>query len=362
MIDFRLAACDWTPQEDSVIDDAPPTVLVGLSGAIERLRRDILRAACRANPVVIVGEPGSGKSLVARALHQQGPRATDGCAMVACHARPAAALEGEIFGSGVEAPGRPASDVGGLLRSPATGTVVFERANVLGERTRALLAALVKERCRPPEIPSLVEHRSPRVIVTCAVDAESASRIHAEIAAELGATTIHVPSLRERRADIPLLARSFAAACERGGGPVVFSAAAMSALTSYSWPGNVRQLRQVVERMASCAGAGEIAASELPVGIRPRPQRNLGGTSPGSSVGEALFTRVRSSGESFWSSVYPLFMKREITRADLRDVIRRAREVAPGEPDDLVRVLNMPRSDSRRFLRFLRKYDCELGV
>lgn len=361
MIDFRLAASEWTPLVEIHVDAEPPATLVGLSGATERLRRDVLRAAPRHQPIVIVGETGSGKSLVARALHEQGPRASEGYAVIACHSVPDALLQLELFGTASDMSGGPAARREGLMHLPASGTVMLEGIDAMSERTRALLARCVsRPRCRVPEKAEPATNGAPRVVATCAVDAGSSPRIHSEIAAQLGAAIVHVPSLRERRADIPALAQFFAGARDGGGGRVAFSAAAMSALTAYSWPGNVQQLRTVVERLVRIAGGGEIEPDHLPVGIRPRLPRTPGARPKVPSVGEALFARVQSSGESFWSAVYPLFMKREITRADLRDLIRRAREVTRGNLDDLVRVLNMPRSDGRRFIRFLQKYDCEL--
>jgi DNA-binding NtrC family response regulator len=139
---------------------------------------------------------------------------------------------------------------------------------------------------------------------------------------------------------------------------VKFSRESLAALQSYSWPGNVSQLRTVVERLVASVPGDEIRANDLPVGIRPR--RPAGSPVRRPSVGEELFARLQASGESFWSAVYPLFMKREITRTDLRDLMRRALHRARGNAEDLVRVLNMPESDRQRFARFLRKYDCEL--
>ena len=115
----------------------------------------------------------------------------------------------------------------------------------------------------------------------------------------------------------------------------------------------------MVERLAA-GPAREIHASDLPVGIRPRRARSSAGHR--GSLAEELLAAMRTSGASFWASVYPLFMRREITRADLRDVVRRAKTVSNGDTNDLLRVLNMPPSDRQKFTRFLRKYGCELAV
>jgi DNA-binding NtrC family response regulator len=359
MTEFRAAAAETAPATPPLVAD-PPAILVGASAAMERLRRDVLRTAARNQPVLIVGERGSGKSLVARALHEQGPRAASSCAVVACEVFPETLLEAELFGwtSGIVL--GAVRERHGVFESSSGGTVILDNLDVASARAQALVARFVAEGIVQPL--GGAARGGPgtavdtRTVATGTIEGEARARIHSELASSLGARLIYVPSLRERRSDIPALAQFFAAGPEPEQRRVAFSAAALSALTAYSWPGNVRQLRIVIERIVATGRSGEIQPNELPVGIRPRADAGAGARVP--SVGEELFARVQASGESFWLAVYPLFMKREITRADLRDLVRRAQEVARGNADALVAVLNMPRSDSQRFLRFLRKYDC----
>jgi DNA-binding NtrC family response regulator len=360
MTEFRVAAAETAFASQPLVVE-PPAVLVGTSAAMERLRRDVLRAAARSQPVLIVGEPGTGKSLVARALHEQGPRAESSCAVVACEVFPAALLEAELFGCASGIVLGAARERRGLFELSSGGTVILDNIDVASARTQALVARFVAEGTVQPLGPArdaLGTAVDTRTVATGTIEGEARAQMHSELASSLGARLIYVPSLRERRADIPALAQFFATGLEPVQRRVGFSSAALAALTAYSWPGNVRQLRIVVERLVAAGRAGEIQAKDLPVGIRPRSDALSGAWTRVPSVGEALFARVQASGESFWSAVYPLFMKREITRADLRDVVRRARDAARGNADELVRLLNMPRSDSQRFQRFLRKYDC----
>jgi DNA-binding NtrC family response regulator len=245
------------------------------------------------------------------------------------------------------------------------GTVILENIEALSPRTQVLLERFLD---------SGHVHRvgtfgpgkpvSTRIIATSGIApkaADAAGRRHQQLWERLTRTAIHVPSLRERRADIPLLSQFFASGHETGHVGAVFSADAMHALSAYSWPGNVSQLRSVVERLVD-GSAGQVLAHDLPVGIRPRQRGNRAAHGQRPTVGEDLFARVKTTGESFWSAVYPLFMKREITRGDLRDLIRRALDAARGNVDGLVRVLNMPGSDRPKFEKFLRKYGCEPPV
>ena len=357
MIEFRLAAVG-TPEFPLELSPDPLPVLVGVSGAMNRLRAGVLRAAVGEGTVLVLGEPGSGKSLVARALHEQGLRAPKACAVVPCHALPERLLEVELFGGTSSATGRRP----GVIESANGGTVILENIELVGGRARALLEHFLETGCldgqTSPGSGPLVDTR---IIVTSSRVSRLQKGAHGRSEAawweRFTGTSVQVPTLRERPDDIPLLLHLFAATAATGR-EVKFSRDALAALETYSWPGNVTQLRSVVERLVSIAPGEEIRPIDLPVGIRPR--RPAGYQTRRTSVGEELFARIQATGESFWSGVYPLFMKREITRTDLRDLMRRALQRARGNAEELVRVLNMPDSDRQKFARFLRKYDCQL--
>jgi DNA-binding NtrC family response regulator len=229
---------------------------------------------------------------------------------------------------------------------------------MIGDRTQALLARFLQSgRVHPRGASDFGVPIATRIIATTSY-ANGPSSESSSWWAPWVDTTVTVPSLRERSTDIPLLLNLFASG-SAAPRVVAFSQDAVTALKSYSWPGNVSQLRSVVERLVADV-AGQIRSKDLPVGIRPRPGES--GKEIRPSVGEELFSRIQATGESFWSAVYPLFMKREITRTDLRDLINRAFRKARGNVEELVQVLNMPSSDRQKFARFLRKYGCELHI
>ena len=135
----------------------------------------------------------------------------------------------------------------------------------------------------------------------------------------------------------------------------------MSALIDYSWPGNVRELENVVERLTVTVRGPSIRVEHLPPVVRgshsasPRPSRGRP-----SSITSDLYDRMIDGRESFWTAVYPLYMDREITRADVREVIQRGLEEARGNYKIVLRLFNMEPRDYKRFLNFLRKHDCQL--
>jgi DNA-binding NtrC family response regulator len=172
--------------------------------------------------------------------------------------------------------------------------------------------------------------------------------------------------LRERSVDIPLLVDHFVkiASAQNATGHVrtelEFTPEAMQAMTEYAWPGNVRELRNTVERLVVNGRSGVVTPDELPIeirsrqGVMARPMRERRRT-----VGDELFKRLVTDGESFWTTVYPLFMQREITRTNVRELIRKGLEEARGNYKIVVRMFNMPPEDYKKFLNFLRKHDCQ---
>jgi DNA-binding NtrC family response regulator len=136
---------------------------------------------------------------------------------------------------------------------------------------------------------------------------------------------------------------------------------AMKVLTHYHWPGNVRELENVVERLAVNGSDLAVRVEELPLELRARqastsrPKRERRRT-----VADDLYQRLVEERESFWTAVYPLYMQREITRSNVRDLVRRGLEEARGNYKIVARLFNMEQGDYKKFLNFLRKHDCQV--
>ena len=171
-----------------------------------------------------------------------------------------------------------------------------------------------------------------------------------------------VPALRERREDIPELVNHFLKRFANGTAVVKgISKDAMAALCEYPWPGNVRELENAMERLVVKARTAEAGIDDLPVevrmqrGVSIRPKRERRRT-----VADDLYRKLRDEQESFWTSVYPLYMQREITKENVRDLVRKGLEEARGNYRIVAKLFNMEPNDYKRFLNFLRKHDCQL--
>jgi transcriptional regulator with PAS, ATPase and Fis domain len=172
-----------------------------------------------------------------------------------------------------------------------------------------------------------------------------------------------VPPLRERKEDIPPLIEHFLAQFTLGNGHVVRAMApeTVKLMTDYLWPGNVRELENVIERLVVTGRSEVVSLEDLPmeirmpqgVGLRPKRERRR-------TVADDLYKRLVEDRECFWTAVYPLYMQREITRGNVRDLVRKGLEDARGNYKIVAKLFNMESRDYKRFLNFLRKHDCQL--
>jgi DNA-binding NtrC family response regulator len=356
-------------QDDFGVDpvaSAPLPVLIGHSPAFCRMRDHLQRVAADEGQVLVVGPPGAGRTLVARTLHDASGRMLEPFASVLCRDEPETLLEIELFGCAKGSVVGATADRHGALDLAHGGILVIEDIDHMPLRLQGLLAGFLASgdyRGVGALGPTLADVRIVATTSACLSELVASGRFREDLWGHLSAQVLSVPALRDRRDDVPVLADYFARLrrTELGLPGVTFSTAALRALMDFSWPGNVRELRAVVERLAMAVTGDEVGPEALPVGIRPRrvARVKLPPARP-RSLGDELFVRLVARGESFWSCVYPLFMQREITRADVRELVRRGLDVARGNHETLIRLFNMPQSDQKKFDSFLKKYDCQL--
>jgi DNA-binding NtrC family response regulator len=131
----------------------------------------------------------------------------------------------------------------------------------------------------------------------------------------------------------------------------------LAQLVAYDWPGNVRELKNVAERLIVRHGGGLVTPADLPVEVLAPPRQ----TATERSAADNLFDRLAHDRELFWDLVYPAFMARDLTREDLRAVVRKGLQRTGGSYKLLIQLFNMPSSDYKRFLNFLRKHGCQVA-
>jgi DNA-binding NtrC family response regulator len=247
--------------------------LLGTSPAMKRLKALLGRVVPTDTSVLVTGESGTGKEVVARLLHEHGPRAHGPFVAVNCAAMPEALLESELFGHarGAFTDARAART--GLFVQADGGTLLLDE---IGELPLALqpklLRALQERRVRPvgsdKELPF-----DARLVATTNRDLESAveeGRFREDLYFRVNVVTVTLPPLRARGGDVLLLAQQFLRhyADEAGKAVRGLSAAAAERLLAYVWPGNVRELQNCIERAVALTRWEELAVEDLPEKIR----------------------------------------------------------------------------------------------
>ena len=215
--------------------------------------------------VLVKGESGSGKELVARAIHQRSSRADGPFVAVNCAALVETLLEAELFGiedrtaTGVR--GRP-----GKFELANGGTLLLDEVADLTLPAQAKLLRAIQEMAVERVGGHVTRTLDTRLLVAtnrCLSDMVTAERFRADLYYRLSGLEIRVPPLRERRSDILLLADHFAQR-HPGSRDLHLSPAAVDAMMTYDWPGNVRELQRVIERAVTLSATGRIAPEDLP--------------------------------------------------------------------------------------------------
>jgi two-component system response regulator HydG len=246
--------------------------LVGVSAAIEDVRRAVARAASAPFTVLIEGESGSGKELVARAIHQTGCRRERRFCPLNCAALPEDLVDTELFGHAKGAFTGAAVERVGLFESADQGTVFLDEVGELSPRAQAKLLRVLQEGEIRRIGETFTRSIDARLIAATnrSLRAEvDAGRFRQDLLYRLDVIRITVPPLRERVEDIPLLAARFwRQTADRIGSKAVLGPGALSALARYDWPGNVRELQNVLTGMVVAVPArGVIGASHMPAAI-----------------------------------------------------------------------------------------------
>ena len=261
--------------------------IAGNSPAITRLRAEVDRVAhARDTHVVIRGESGTGKELVARALHEHSPRAGAGFVAINCAAVPDTMLESELFGHVRGAFTGAVRDKRGRFQLADQGTLFLDEVAELSAAAQAKLLRAIEEGEVQRVGSEALEWVDVRVISASHKnlrDEVAGGRFREDLYYRLAVVEITVPSLRERTDDIPLLAQQFLVElASRAGSRVTgFTPDALKALRQYVFPGNVRELRNEVERAVILAEGPAITLSDLSERVCSEPKISVAAAEPG---------------------------------------------------------------------------------
>jgi DNA-binding NtrC family response regulator len=357
--------------------------------AMRMLRRDIAGAARTSAKVLIIGETGSGKEVVARLIHEQSARRRAAFVAVNCSGVAETLLESELFGHARGSFTGADRDTQGLLRQAHGGTLFLDELGEMSARMQAVLLRFT-ETGEIQQVGAEGPLRKADVRLITATNRDLPAQIAAgafreDLYYRLNVIQIRVPPLRDRGDDIMILVRHYlerAADAHHLQVPEV-SADAAQLMLAYPWPGNVRELKNITERLV-LKESESIAPDDLPMEIRgsgmqmsfraetaqlwhkPEAPRAQADTSvPVLNHAPPTIDHLWNlmvNGHNFWTVVYRAFKAHELTRTELAALIDRGLQETGGSYTALLKVFNLPATDYKRFHAFLYQQDCNLPV
>jgi DNA-binding NtrC family response regulator len=271
-----------TPPSIDLNETGPPIPgLIGSGQAMEKVYRLTRQVAASNASVLLLGETGTGKELVAKAIHRLSPRGSGPFVRVNCGALAENLLESELFGHVRGAFTGAVDNRTGRFEAAHTGTVFLDEINSTTAKLQVKLLRVLQEH----EFERVGDTQTIRVdtrVIAASnrdlLEETESGRFREDLYYRLNVITIYLPPLRERREDIPALVGHFLAIYNQQNNRYVphIARAAMEALQSYDWPGNVRELQNYIERAVVLAPGDELTADLLPEAVLGQKPRRIG--------------------------------------------------------------------------------------
>jgi DNA-binding NtrC family response regulator len=361
-IALRATSTGKPPVMDNVLE------MIGVSAATRAIQEEIEYAARSDAKVLITGESGVGKEVVARLIHHHSRRRNAPLVTINCAGIPDTLLASELFGHVRGSFTDAYRDKEGWIEQANHGTIFLDEIGEMSTSMQALLLRFLEngeiQRVGSDRRTTSVDVRIITATNRKLMERVAANEFREDLFYRLNVVHIEIPPLRQRREDIPVLLGHFLrqfSVTHRMEMPTL-SPDATSQLAAAEWPGNVRQLRNVAERLVVRSTSGTITTADLPREILTLDSVPASGEPHVRPQADVLFERMVRGGETFWAVVYEPFMARDVTRDDMRKIVRKALELTQGNYKLVVQMFNLPQTDYKRLLNFLRKYQCHLPI
>jgi NtrC-family two-component system response regulator AlgB len=276
--------------ESRISADSPTTDLTTTEPAMQKVFDVALKAAGTSATIMLLGESGTGKTVLARAIHENSPQREHAFVTVSCPSLSRELLESELFGHVKGAFTGAAAETWGKVSLADGGTLFLDEIGDLPLEIQPKLLRLLQEREYERVGEAKTRHAAVRVVAASNRNLEQAvqeGRFREDLYYRLNVIALHMLSLRERQADLARIAKNYLRFFSRQCGKKIegFSTSAEQAMRNYHWPGNLRELRNVVERAVILAGGSVIEPCDLPDSLNRLPVPGKNSTpQPGARV------------------------------------------------------------------------------
>jgi transcriptional regulator with PAS, ATPase and Fis domain len=343
--------------------------LVAISKTLRYIIDEADSVARTNSKILITGESGVGKEVLARYIHARSLRSQKRMVTINCAGVPETLLESELFGHVRGSFTGAHRDSRGLLEAAHGGTALLDEIGEMSLRMQTLLLRFLEtgeiQRVGAEWAERILDVRLIAATNRNLLDETRRKAFREDLYYRINVVHLTVPPLRERIDDIaPLFDHYLRVASENARLPrCSVTPEALAKLQAYSWPGNIRELRNISERIALRCSGRDITVADLPCEVVPAQTGAAGAPLPpqaGTSLAAVYYERMTRGGESFWTVVYEPFMLRDITRETVRLLIRRGLVETRGNYGLVTKLFNLSPGDYKRFLTFLQKHDCHV--
>lgn len=348
----------------------PPYKLLGQCGAIVEVLNEARFVSATDFKVLLTGESGVGKGLLAQFIHENSPRRQRKMLSRNCAGVAQSRLEMELFGHLRGGITDAHSDRAGLFERAHGSTLLLVDVGEIGPRIQARLLHVLEN----GEVPPAGSDRGSGMIDVRIISATNRDLLQrtseqafcVDLYYRLNVAHLQIPPLRERREDISFLMGSYLKILSEDFRlPLcALDRSALSTLEAHSWPGNIRELREVAQLLALTYAGRVVAVDQLPETVvaerGPMPPIEAAPvlSSVADPVATACYEQITQGLESFWTVVYGPFLARKLTRDTVRAVITRGLRQTNGSYKALTTLFNLPPTDHKRLLNLLQQHNC----
>jgi DNA-binding NtrC family response regulator len=347
-----------------------PSAVVTSSDQMRQLLDYAARVAASDTKVLITGESGVGKDVVARYIHARSARRHREYVAVNCAGVTESLLESELFGHVKGSFTGAHRDTRGKLQVAHHGTLFLDEIGEMSGRMQGILLRFLENgEVQPVGADAAPATANVRVIAATnrnLAEMVAAGSFRNDLLYRLCVVHIHVPPLRERPEDIRTLGAFFLdqaalrqATLQPAATRTTLTEEAWQLLEKYRWPGNVRELQNVMEQSIWLADPGDpLVAAQLPSIVRENRPPAFSGGERRHQVADELFAMLRQGKYTFWEPVHRMFLAHDLTRVDIRELVRCALRVTRGNYRGVMTLFNIPDSDYKKFMNFLATHGC----
>lgn len=337
-------------------------ILAGRHPQVKQMIADAQKFSATESTVLICGESGTGKELIARAIHEFSSRRNRPFIAVNCASFAADLIESQLFGHARGAFTGATDTRIGFFEAASDGTLFLDEISSMPLTLQPRLLRVLQEK----QIIRLGETRqrnvNTRVLAATNCDLKELcgrGSFRPDLFHRLNVLRIDVPPLRDRSSDVPVLTRYFLEEiCGESGVSVRITAPAMEALKHYAFPGNVRELRNLLENLAHTCRDGIISPSDVEARLRGTQTVPPGSDDPAGL--ERIVEEMAEGRSAFWSAVRQPFLDRVLAKRDVIRIVSIGLDACEGNYRRLIRYFGLDDSEYKKFLNFLSHHDCKV--